>query len=880
MLGVGASKKTYMDDVFSTFLYTGTGSSGNSINNGIDLSGEGGLVWLKRRNSSTAGRLFDTERGGTKYSVPSDDTAQVTTGNTGFNNNGFTVNETWLDINYNTVPYASWSFRKAPGFFDVVTWNGNSVNGRQIAHNLGCVPGLIMIKATINASGSMGNRGWQVYHRDIAVNQALELNTNLAVVSSDAFGGARPTATHFTVSNNYPVNYSGATYVAYLFAGGESTAATARSVFFDGDDDRLTFSATSDFSFGTGDFTMECWAKREEDNDSYSRLIHFGPYWNSDSAFGIIFDDGDHSDKLTFASYRAANQGTVGSAGRILISKSDVYSGVWYHVAVTRSSGVYRLFINGTLEDKNSSITSLTLEGSNTSTNTLAIAGTVDRMTGEALDGNISNVRVIKGTALYTESFKPPTEPLTNVTNTKLLCCNNSSTTGSTVTPGTIVADGAPIAKTYSPFDDPDNFKFGENGDQNVIKTGSYIGNGNADGTEVYLGWEPQWLLIKNVDSAADWLLFDCMRGIASGGNDPYLVTSGVGAEDSGSDWLELTSTGFKIARDHAAINSNNQEYVYMCVRRPDGYVSKLPELGSEVFSLNSGSNSGAPLFDSTHVVDYQFVRKITATWNWESGARILGSKQVYLNTNGTETDIDSTGWKYDYMNGWHSGASGTSNYMCWMWKRYAGMDVVSTKGAAVGYNTIGKMVPHSLGRVPEMYWIKRRNGSTGNWAVYHKGLNGGTNPEQYGFDLNGSGVEDDQNGFFADTAPTATHFSLGLWGSTGISANDYLIMLFASVPGVSKVGYYDGSSSSQTITTGFQPRFLIIKGTTVASDWFILDTTRGWASGNDTYLMIDADSAQASDTDFGAPTSTGFTLTSGNTWNSSGNKFIYYAHA
>ena len=48
LLGGGASKKTYVDDVFSTFLYDGTGSA-QSINNGIDLSGEGGLAWIKSR---------------------------------------------------------------------------------------------------------------------------------------------------------------------------------------------------------------------------------------------------------------------------------------------------------------------------------------------------------------------------------------------------------------------------------------------------------------------------------------------------------------------------------------------------------------------------------------------------------------------------------------------------------------------------------------------------------------------------------------------------------------------------------------------------------------------------------------------------------------
>ena len=81
-------------------------------------------------------------------------------------------------------------------------------------------------------------------------------------------------------------------------------------------------------------------------------------------------------------------------------------------------------------------------------------------------NGNISNVRIVKGTAVYTSSFRPLTEPLTNVTNTKLLCCNNSSVTGSTVTPGTIApANNTPTASTDNPFDDSDGFKFGADSD-------------------------------------------------------------------------------------------------------------------------------------------------------------------------------------------------------------------------------------------------------------------------------------------------------------------------------------------------------------------------------------------------------------------------------
>ena len=65
--GAAGGDATYVDDVFSTFLYDGTGST-ITVNNGLDLSGEGGLVWLKRRTTSIGNNiLVDTERGAGKW---------------------------------------------------------------------------------------------------------------------------------------------------------------------------------------------------------------------------------------------------------------------------------------------------------------------------------------------------------------------------------------------------------------------------------------------------------------------------------------------------------------------------------------------------------------------------------------------------------------------------------------------------------------------------------------------------------------------------------------------------------------------------------------------------------------------------------------------
>ena len=159
----------YAEDVFSTYLYTGTGAA-RSIVNGIDLDGEGGLVWMKARSSSSSHSLIDTARGGTKQLKSDNANAEVTSAQniTAFNSNGFSLGDS-SQINANTVDYCSWTFRKAKKFFDVVTYTGTGV-ANNVAHNLGSAPGMIIVKQ-VN-----GTESWNVYHESMGNNALIYLN--------------------------------------------------------------------------------------------------------------------------------------------------------------------------------------------------------------------------------------------------------------------------------------------------------------------------------------------------------------------------------------------------------------------------------------------------------------------------------------------------------------------------------------------------------------------------------------------------------------------------------------------------------------------------------------------------------------------------------
>ena len=211
--GAAGGEALYVDDVFSTFLYEGNGSS-QTITNGIDLSGEGGLVWLKNRDNAERHSLQDTERGVNKLLDSSDTIAEVSiTSVNSFNSDGFGLNTSNSIFNGSGEDYVSWTFRKAPGFFDVVTWSGNSTAGRQIPHSLGSTPGMIIVKRLTSAEN------WYVYHRSLGATKWIKFSTDQPVsTSSMTWNDTEPTSTHFTVGSDSSVNITGSDYVAYLFA--------------------------------------------------------------------------------------------------------------------------------------------------------------------------------------------------------------------------------------------------------------------------------------------------------------------------------------------------------------------------------------------------------------------------------------------------------------------------------------------------------------------------------------------------------------------------------------------------------------------------------------------------------------------------------------
>ena len=869
---LGAGGKTdpvYVDDVYHQHVYSGnsSGSTSQAINTGFDLAADGGLVWSKRLSQSDNHYMMDSERSnGSSLMYTNSDIAPFSTSAIGLttvpSSTGYTAGNS-IYINGTGWDFGSWTFKRHKGFFDIVTWTGNG-SDRTIAHSLGCVPGAIWVKRTDTAYD------WRIYHVGLetdannAAHYNLEINnTDLPTDSSNRWQDTLPTSAHFSLGTNSGVNANGATYVAYLFAGGDSTASTARSCDFSGSN-YLELDDHADFHFGSGNFTLECWVKGQANGNNRNIL---GQWSNGEKSWSMFWGAANQGHSAWGFKY-SSDKSNETQISDILLNDNQ-----WHHIAVVRDGNDLELYRDGTLR-KRHDISSVTLADS------AAACRIANDGWDSPLDCHISNVRVVKGTAVYTSSFRVPTEPLTNITNTKLLCCNGTTPTFATVQPGyaSLTNNGSVTSSLITPFNDPAGFMYGTDKDQDIIKCGHYTGNGSNAGPEIHLGWEPQWLLIKNASStnSTNWFLFDSLRGWSDSSNEMVFPNLTNAEYDNTTNRTELTPTGFKVTTSYAGYNEDNSKFVYMAIRRPDALVGKPPSAGTNVFGFALGNtDAGIPNFSSNFVVDYAMLRQWASVDNMHAVSRLTGKEYWFTPT--SDYGSDYNGFKWNSNVGWYEGNAHAASYMSWMWKRYAGMDVVTYTGDDMG----GRQIPHNLSKTPEMIWLKTRS-HVNPWMVYHKGLNGGTNPSHKYLRLNTSGAEVDADVIWSDTEPTATHFTIGSHSYVNADTYTYVAMLFASVDGISKCGFYTGSSSAQTITLGFQPRLIIIKRTDGIRSWNLFDTYRSIGPGSTSDWRLTLDDTAANDQgSYLDLTSDGMTLNGGNIdVNNNGYKYIYYCHA
>ena len=221
-------------------------------------------------------------------------------------------------------------------------------------------------------------------------------------------------------------------------------------VEFDGTDDYLEIDDHSDFDLGTNDWTLECFVRPFRSTAQvWQSLVMHADNGASYAGSQWWWANNISTNGLSYISCYIYN--SAGNAYKVVTSgpTGHMAEGRWAHVAVVRDSDTMRLYVDGVQKDTED-VTGWTM---NSCSEPVRIGS--DGGGNYDMDGAISNVRIVNGTCLYTQGssgFTVPSMPLTNVANTKLLCCQSStSATAATVIPsGTIATSGGPVAKTLS----------------------------------------------------------------------------------------------------------------------------------------------------------------------------------------------------------------------------------------------------------------------------------------------------------------------------------------------------------------------------------------------------------------------------------------------
>ena len=253
-------------------------------------------------------------------------------------------------------------------------------------------------------------------------------------------------------------------------------------------------------------------------------------------------------------------------------------------------------------------------------------------------------------------------------------------------------------------------------------------------------------------------------------------------------------------------------------------------------------------------------------------------------------TSFDSDGFSVGNSTSWNTN---TNNYVSWNWKANgsgvsntdgsitstvsanttSGFSVVQYTGTGATPITIG----HGLGSVPKMIIGKQTSGSANGWGIYHSSI-GAT--AAIAFD---TATPTTATGFFNDTTPTSSFFTLGDSGRLNQSGQTYIAYCFAEKKGFSKFGSYTGNGNADGtfIYTGFKPAFVIIKNSSSIGAWYMQDNKR------DVYNPIalslnasdaNADNNQGNIMDF---LSNGIKIrNTGTGYNTSSGTYIYMAFA
>ena len=409
-----------------------------------------------------------------------------------------------------------------------------------------------------------------------------------------------------------------------------------------------------------------------------------------------------------------------------------------------------------------------------------------------------------------------------------------------------------------------------------IIQCGSFPAN---NGQVINLGWEPQWLLYKDITSVNNWRIADTMRGLTNlPGTNAYTIKQlmpNLSNAESDNSGPVLTSTGFTWNQSQPG-----NTHIYMAIRRPN----KPPTTGTQVYNAiaRTGTSAAATITGVGFAPDLVLVDRRTTSSGTVVADRLRGTPaNLFTYSTNAESMVASrvNGINQDGITlGTETEVNGSSDtYTNWFFKRAPGFfDEVCYTGTGVA-----RTVAHNLGVAPELIIVKKRNVNESWWTWCNNAPNSSNG--NYAAALNATWLYDNQGTSIwgATVTRTSTGYSIGSVSEVNGATDTYVAYLFATLAGISKVGSYTGNGSTQNIECGFAAgaRFVLIKATSTTGDWLVADTARGIVTGNDPRLSLNSTAAEVTGEDWLDPYAPGFTVNQTTaSANASGVSYIFLA--
>ncbi len=393
-----------------------------------------------------------------------------------------------------------------------------------------------------------------------------------------------------------------------------------------------------------------------------------------------------------------------------------------------------------------------------------------------------------------------------------------------------------------------------------IIQCGIYTGNGSTSGPPTNLGWEPQYIQIKSRSFAGvNYETFDTSRGLVVGGSLDASLRANLNNAEAITEYLDISATGFVPTISGNSVNANGETYIYMAIRRPNKPVTS----GTQVYNAVAQSgNSAARNVTCGFQADTMISGVRGGGFVGQFWDRIRGPLLTLADNTAAETGKASTVTGFDVADGVNLGSDSTfnminttgSNYVYWFLKRAPKVFDVVCYNAASAHTE-----PHNLGVVPELIISKVRS-TTASWYTFANMTGSGY------LDLSLDSTAAATARTYASNAglsaqPTATGIPMDSSARLNSTPNTYILYLFATLAGVSKVFSYTGNGTSQTVDCGFAAgaRFVMIKRTDSAGHWYVWDSTRGIVAGNDPYVSLISTAGEITTDDSLDPSSVGF---------------------